>query len=296
MEGHGIEKFKDAELIATSSRRSWTLLSAEIRSHKIGEIPAFTPQNAEITQVLRDTRLALSSRASGGVCQEVVTTPGSTWLCPAGIVEEATRLSDDFPEVLHVYIPHHSFIRVNSEGLVDCAAHNIRYECQVSDPVVHKITQEIVRELYDETSSGGLRIDAMALELITTLAHDHMEILPSKPPVALAKGRLDPKRLNRVLEYIEENLEEDISVTDLADAACFSQFHFMRAFQMAMGRSPHAYVSERRLDRAKHLLAYSDAPLVDISLACRFSGQANFTKAFTRAMGISPGKFRHVYQ
>ncbi|MEG3177748.1 AraC family transcriptional regulator [Sphingomonas sp. RB3P16] len=280
-------------MIATSKHRSWTLLSSELRSHKVGEIPAFTTQDAEITQVIRDTGHATSTRSSGGVTQEVITAPDTMWLCPAGIKEEATRLSSDFPEVLHIYIPQHTFVQAQREWGLQCTAHNIRYECEVSDPIINNITREIVRELRNESSSGGLKIDALAIELITTLATDHLET-SSKIPVALAKGLLDPKRLARVLHFIEDNLEEGISVKEIADAACFSQFHFMRAFQLAMGRSPHAYLSERRLDRAKHLLAYSDTPLVDISLTCQFSGQANFTKAFKRATGISPGRYRQA--
>jgi AraC family transcriptional regulator len=296
VEGHGLEKFKDASLLATSARRSWSLLSAEIRSFNILEFDAFTPPNAEITQVIADTGLASSTRSSGGVTQEVVTTPGTTWLCPAGIREEATRLTNPFPEVLHVYLPQHSFIQVSNEGMVNCSPHNLRYECRVSDPVVHRVTQEIINELYDETSSGGLRIDALAVDLITTLAHSHMDTSPSREPLAFAKGLLDPRRLDRVLQYIEANLDADITVNDLAEAACFSLFHFSRAFHLAVGKPPHAYLSERRLDRAKQLLAYSDAPLVDISLTCRFSGQANFTKAFKRAVGVSPGRYRHAHR
>ena len=55
------------------------------------------------------------------------------------------------------------------------------------------------------------------------------------------------------------------------------------------------YLSERRLDHAKHLLAHTNVPLVEISLSCRFSGQANFNKAFTRANGVSPGRYRRTY-
>nr|WP_274705468.1 AraC family transcriptional regulator [Sphingomonas sp. H160509] len=171
----------------------------------------------------------------------------------------------------------------------------MRYECQVTDPLVHKVTQQVIEELCCETSSGGLRIDALAFELIANLAHSHVEIAPLRQPIARAKGLLDDRRLKRVLEYVEENLENDISVSDLAEAACFSLFHFARAFHLATGRPPHAYLSERRLDHAKHLLAHTNVPLVDISLSCRFSGQANFTKAFTKVVGVSPGRYRRTY-
>jgi len=292
MEGHGREKFFDARLIATSANRAWSLLSAELRSHPIGEIAAFTPQNAEITQTIRDTNSAYSVRTSGGVRQQVVATPGTIWLCPAGICEEATRLSGDMPEVLHVYLPPHSFLGAMSESHPNFRAQDLRYQSDFTDPAVLRLTSKIVGELHEETSSGGLKMDALAVELIGTLARDHAEISSSRAPINLARGTLDRTRLYRVLEYIEANLEEDISVSALAEVACFSLFHFVRAFNLAMGRPPHAYLSERRLDRAKQLLAYSNSPLVDISLTCRFSGQANFTKAFTRAMGVSPGRYR----
>ena len=294
MEGHGLEKFRDAALIATSANRAWSMLSAELRSHQEGEIGAFTPQNAEITQTIRDTNLAYSTRASGGVRQKVVAVPGTIWLCPAGICEEATRLSGDMPEVLHVYLPPHSFLRLDGESRADFRAQDLRYQSKVTNPAVLRLTANIVRELNEETSSGGLKMDALAVELIGALAQDHAEISASGPPVTLAKGVLDRRRLDRVLDYIEANLDADISISDLAQAACFSLFHFVRAFHLAMGRPPHAYLSERRLDRAKQLLAYSGTSLVDISLTCRFSGQANFTKAFTRAVGTSPGRYREA--
>ncbi len=262
MQGHGLEKFSDAALIATSANRSWSLISAELRSHQVGEIGAFTPQNAEITQTIRDTNSAYSVRTSGGVRQQVVARPGTIWLCPAGICEEATRLSGDMPEVLHVYLPPHSFLRLHTEGRTNFRAQDLRYQSKISNDAVLRHTSNIVRELREETSSGGLKMDALAVELIGALAQDHAETADPGPPLALAKGILDRRRLDRVLEYIEANLDSDISVSALAEAACFSLFHFVRAFHLATGRAPHAYLSERRLDRAKQMLAFSETPLV----------------------------------
>jgi AraC family transcriptional regulator len=294
VEGHGLEKYKDASLIATSANRPWSLLSAEIRGHKVGEIGAFIPQNAAITQTVRDTNSAYSVRSSGGVSQKVTAIPGTIWLCPAGIREEATRLSDDMPAVLHVYLPRHSFLSAASDRNPDFRAQDLRYQSSFRDPALLRFTNEIINELRKETSSGGLKMDAIAVDLIGTLAENYAEMSTKSAAIASARGILDRSRLNRVLEYIDANLEADISVKDLADAACFSLFHFVRAFQLATGRPPHTYLSERRLDNAKQMLAYSNQSLVDISLNCRFSGQANFTKAFTRAVGVSPGRYRRA--
>ncbi len=95
-----------------------------------------------------------------------------------------------------------------------------------------------------------------------------------------------------MLDYIEANLEGHLPVDHLASIACLSQFHFARAFKAAIGRSPHRYISDRRLERAKALLADGDRPLVDIALALSFSCQANFTRAFRAATGQTPGQYR----
>ena len=107
-----------------------------------------------------------------------------------------------------------------------------------------------------------------------------------------AKGRLDQRRLFRVLDYIDRHLEGDLTLDSVASVACLSRFHFARAFRQAVGQSPHRYVIARRLERAKVLLIEGEAPLVEIALALRFSSQANFTRAFRQAAGMAPGQYR----
>ena len=292
MDGHGIAKFRDASLLATSADRPWSLIAAEIRSHGAGEIGAFTPQNAEITQILRDDNDAVSTRASGGVRQEVEATPGTTWLCPAGIREEATRLSADIPRVLHVYIPQHSFLSGEVAGL-GFRAQDLRYQARVDSSRIMALLRAIRLELGCEGSAGGLRMDALALDLIAALAQDHAEGGRQADPPR-GRGTLDRRRLDRVLAFINDNLDQDLSLSDMADVACVSVFHFARVFQQTVGATPHAYLSERRLDAARQKLAYGADSLAQIAQACRFSSQANFTRAFTRATGVSPGRYRHA--
>jgi AraC family transcriptional regulator len=94
------------------------------------------------------------------------------------------------------------------------------------------------------------------------------------------------------LEYIEAHLEGDLTIDHLASIAFLSRFHFARAFKIAVGRSPHRYVSAKRLERAKALLIREDRSLVDIALALNFSCQANFTRAFRQVTGHTPGEYR----
>jgi AraC family transcriptional regulator len=96
-----------------------------------------------------------------------------------------------------------------------------------------------------------------------------------------------------MLDYIEANLEGELTIDRMASIACLSKYHFARAFKQAVGQSPHRYVSAKRLERAKALLIHDDRSLADIALTLSFSCQANFTRAFKQATGQTPSRFRH---
>jgi AraC-like DNA-binding protein len=136
-------------------------------------------------------------------------------------------------------------------------------------------------------------VETSSLPLAARLVHSHLETELIQPPIR-SRHRLDDARLRRVLAYIEEQLAEDITVADLANVACLSIFHFTRAFAAAMGVPPHRYVSRRRLESAKVMLATGRASLGEIAYHCRFSSQSSFTRAFRRAIGMTPGEYRRT--
>jgi AraC family transcriptional regulator len=105
-------------------------------------------------------------------------------------------------------------------------------------------------------------------------------------------SRLDRRRLTRVSEYIAANLDSDLTIAQLAKVAALSRFHFARAFKAAVGTAPHQYVSAHRLERAKDLLIRGDQSILDIAIALNFSSQANFTRAFRKRTGMTPGQYR----
>jgi AraC-like DNA-binding protein len=146
-------------------------------------------------------------------------------------------------------------------------------------------------ELQTETSAGRLMAEFPANSM-ARLVQKHIGPSGTQSLVPRERGGLDRRRLLRVLDYIEANLEGDLSVERMATIACLSRFHFARSFRQAVGQSPHRYVSAKRLERAKALLMHGDRPLVDIALALSFSSQANFTRAFKQATGRAPGQFR----
>lgn len=88
------------------------------------------------------------------------------------------------------------------------------------------------------------------------------------------------------------HLEDDLTLEDPAGAACYSVFHFIRAFTDTTGMPPHRYLSRMRLERAKTLLALRTMPIAEIAQGSRFSSQSSSTRAFRRATGTTPQAYR----
>jgi AraC family transcriptional regulator len=112
------------------------------------------------------------------------------------------------------------------------------------------------------------------------------------PPKA---GALAERRLCRVLEYIEQRLEEDVTIDSLAAVVYLSKYHFSRAFKVSTGMSPKRYLKQRRLEKAKAMLAEEAGTLAEIAKLCRFSSAANFSRAFRSVTGFTPGRYRRTF-
>ena len=166
----------------------------------------------------------------------------------------------------------------------------------VSDPLIAEIAFAIVSELRTQTVGGKHFAETLATCLAARLVNRRSGLSPDWNFVRLPTLGLDRRRLTRVKEYIAANLEGDLAIAHLAKVASLSRFHFARAFKAAEGTSPHQYVSARRLERAKELLVRGDQSLIDIAVALNFSSQANFTRAFHKGSGITPGQYRRAFR
>ncbi|MBR1133030.1 helix-turn-helix transcriptional regulator [Bradyrhizobium iriomotense] len=199
--------------------------------------------------------------------------------------------------VLHIYLPLSHFSPGNLDINIDRSVVGaLGYESAFEDPLLAEIGCAVASELEAETSAGSLLIEGLASSLAARLVQKHIRHSTGQAIFPLARGALDRRRLQRVLDYIETNLEGDLTLDLMASIACLSRYHFSRAFKQAVGQPPHRYVSARRLDRAKALLTQGERSLADIALALSFSDQASFTRAFRQATGHAPGQFRQVFR
>lgn len=102
----------------------------------------------------------------------------------------------------------------------------------------------------------------------------------------------DAALLRRVQVHVANNLTGDLRVATLARVAGMSASCFHRWFRGLLGVTPHAYVLDARLARAKELLRETDLPLVEVALAVGFTSQACLNVAFRRRAGVTPGRYR----
>jgi len=99
-------------------------------------------------------------------------------------------------------------------------------------------------------------------------------------------------RLRRETAYIQQNLDTDLTLAELAAVVCMSPYHFARLFKGSTGVPPHRFVVRQRIARARGVLATPELSIAEISRLVGFRTASHFTTVFRRVLGITPGAYR----
>ena len=99
-------------------------------------------------------------------------------------------------------------------------------------------------------------------------------------------------RLRRVTEYIQQNLNRELTLVELAALVYMSPYHFARLFKCSTGVPPHRFVVRQRIAHARACLATRELSIAEISLRVGFRTPSHFATVFRRALGITPGAYR----
>ena len=290
----GERKYPQSSLLLSSAHRGWSTLSAELRSHPAGLVSSDCQQNVEIVVAISGTEDGFVLRAGAARQEQSRSISGAIWLVPTGIGREELLLTEPIPQALHLYVPTQQFnLLAKQHGFSRSPIGSILYLGGLKDSLIREIGQAVLTEMTAETATGRMLAESSSLMLAAWLTHTYSDgsFLKSKGG---KPQRLDQIRLHRVLAYIDQHLEEEITVLVLADLANLSAFHFTRMFTATLGVPPFRYVSRRRLERAMSMLADDALPLVEIAHRARFSSQASFNRAFRRTTGMTPGAYRSL--
>ena len=112
-------------------------------------------------------------------------------------------------------------------------------------------------------------------------------------PGAPTTGTLDPRTVDRVAQYVDSALAETLTLDQLAGVALLSPFHFARAFRNSTGLTPHAFVTARRMDRARQLLRTGPDPVDSVARAVGFSNVSHFRRVFRQHTAVLPSAVRN---
>jgi AraC family transcriptional regulator len=145
-----------------------------------------------------------------------------------------------------------------------------------------------------ELTVGGAGGPLAAESLANVLAvHLIRHVLVPRQPARRRDGTLPRAKVRAVVEYIEEHLDADPTLEQLAVIARLSPYYFARQFKRATGLPPHQYVLARRIERAKQLLQTGGVlSLAEVAANAGFSDQSQFSHHFKRLVGVTPGQFR----
>jgi AraC family transcriptional regulator len=215
--------------------------------------------------------------------------PGKLCVLPAG--HQSSWVINGEIRLAHLYISAEQFA-LNCVTLLDREPRELalRESTFLDDPLQ---TARFHRLIALNWTEPGERL------LTSSLAHellDHMMLSQVGQRDGLRlKGGLAPHLRRQLVEFIEHNLAEPLSMGELAAICALSQYHFARMFRESFGLPPHQYVLSRRLACARELLRSTPLAFADIALECGFASASHFSNRFKQAMGATPGAYRLAF-
>ncbi len=138
-----------------------------------------------------------------------------------------------------------------------------------------------------ERSPSALERETRLREALAMLLERYADVGAAAAPMT------DSARIRRVRDLVEARLEEDLPLDVLAAEAAMSPWHFLRMFRRETGATPHLYLLQRRLARARALLEAGEAPAA-VASATGFTDQSHLTHRFRRAYGVTPARYRRA--
>ncbi len=193
----------------------------------------------------------------------------------------------------HLYLHPHAIDHVvNEEFDRDSSSVELIDRVAGQLPLLSAMLTGMLEQLARPVFGSRLVLDTLLHSLIVQLISECSTLSQAD---SLAPHAISPRRLRRVLDFIDSNLGTDLGLDDLASVAGSSRFHFSRTFRDATGFPPYRYLIHRRVDAAKTLLLQDKLSISQIAKQCGFNSQSQFAAMFRRVLGTSPRRFRREH-
>ncbi|MBF2001809.1 MAG: helix-turn-helix transcriptional regulator [Synechococcales cyanobacterium M58_A2018_015] len=153
------------------------------------------------------------------------------------------------------------------------------------DGLIYQIGLVLQAELRSQGGNSRLYAETMANALAAHLLRHYST---QNHRTIAYDGGLPKHKLKLVTDYINNYLEHELSLKELAAIAQLSQYYFCRAFKKSTGLSPHQYLIQQRVERAKQLLKARKMSISEVAIACGFTHQSHLHRHFKRSTGVTP--------
>ena len=270
-------------------RATWEGIKLEHYRLPVGELPEHCHREHVVLIAMNDGCRG-EIQTSSGLRINGTQNSGNVCVLPSGLAHSA-RLEDPC-EQLALHLDPSLVRRAASESL-RTGNFEVAETCKRSDGVISSIGMALLGELESEGLSGRLYAESLANVLAVHLLRHYTT---GTGTVQRFSGGLSAQRLRQVTDFVAENYSHDIRLSQLAQVAGMSNFHFAREFKRTTGTTPHQYLIKIRVERAKALLAEGEMPLIEVGLQSGFSHQSHFTRLFRRLTGTTPMSYRLMLQ
>jgi AraC family transcriptional regulator len=289
-ETHGMLRLPGVKVSASSDSRGWSSLYA---SEQL-ELPfeqSFDAVDDQLIVLHLDGPVTVHRRVQKGESSRVIP-PGGMFMMPGGM-DFGVRVEGTL-QSLHLYLRRAVLEEVAGDLVAGDPAHvEILPRFGDSDPLIERLLLGVRDVLHDDDPSTTVYVDYLARAIVARLIRRHSSIGSARSPAG-ASTQNGGRQIGKAIDFMEANLEQALDLPMIAEATGLSPSHFARRFRAAVGRAPHQYLIQIRIDRAKRLLSETDRGIAEIAFACGFANQEHLTRLFKRSCGLTPAGFRKV--
>ena len=212
---------------------------------------------------------------------------GDVGIFPANQITPAVEFEQELGFIVLCFEPEF-ILRAACES-VSFDEVEILQQLQTHDPLIQQIGFSVKRELEISVFDSRLYVEYAANMLAIHLLKRYST---QKITIREYAGGLSKQKLQQAIAYINDNLDQNLSLAQMSQVVQMSPHYFATLFKQSMGIAPHQYVTKCRVERAKHLLASSEFSVIQVSQLVGFQSQSHFAKVFRKYVGVSPREFK----
>lgn len=260
---------------------TWNSISIEHHKQPPAECELSSPQH---TLCIILNQCFIERRVNNGHIHRNQATRGDVIIYPAASQHWVRWL--DETEFLLLFLDDALLARMTEELTTTDAIEVMEYEKEFRDPLLQEIGFALKAELdEDVASTSSLYAESLATALS---AHLLRHYTVQEPLIRDWSDSLPNTAMQRVVEYIHDNLDHNMTLAELASVADISSYHLAHTFKQTLGIAPHQYILRTRIERAKALLLQGKLSIAEIATRVGFFDQSHFTRYFKRSIGVTP--------